>query len=72
MYIVLEIQKQSDTQVATLTDSYAELSQAEQKYHTVLSYAAVSELPIHSAVLMDDSGYTLKNETYIHEQEENT
>lgn len=62
----MEIQKASDTQVATLVTTHADRNEAESKYHTVLASAAVSAVPLHSAVLMDDSGYTLKNDTYVH------
>ena len=65
MYIVLEIQ--TSTTVATIVDSYADRNQAESKYHQILTAAALSSVPKHSAVLMNDGGQTMKNETYIHE-----
>lgn len=65
MYIVLEIQ--TSTTVATLVNSYEDRNQAESKYHQILSAAALSSVPKHSAVLMNDVGQTIKNETYIHE-----
>ena len=65
MYIVLEIQ--TSTTVATLVNSYEDRNQAESKYHQILTAAALSSVPKHSAVLMNDVGQTIKNETYIHE-----
>ena len=65
MYIVLEIQ--TSTSVATIVDSYSDRNQAESKYHQILTAAALSSVPKHSAVLMNDVGQTIKNETYIHE-----
>lgn len=65
MYIVLEIQ--TSTTVATLVNSYEDRNQAESKYHQILTAAALSSVPKHSAVLMDEIGQTIKNETYIHE-----
>lgn len=65
MYIVLEIQTTST--VVTLINAYEDRNQAESKYHQILSAAALSNVPKHSAVLMDDVGQTIKNETYIHE-----
>lgn len=47
MFIVIEIQKMSDTQIATLVDSYEDLNQAENKYHTILAAAAA---PFSSSV----------------------
>lgn len=65
MYIVLEIQTTST--VATLVNAYEDRNQAESKYHQILSAAAISAVPKHSAVLMDDTGYTLKRDSYEHE-----
>lgn len=65
MYIVLEIQTTST--VATLVNAYEDRNQAESKYHQILTAAALSSVPKHSAVLMNDVGQTIKNETYIHE-----
>lgn len=68
MFIVIEIQK--DVTAATLVSTHDTRNEAENKYHTVLAYAAVSSLPKHSAVLMDENGITLKQESYFHEVEE--
>lgn len=65
MYIVVEIQ--TSTTVATLVNSYEDRNQAESKYHQILTAAALSSVPKHSAVLMNDVGQIIKNETYIHE-----
>lgn len=65
MYIVLEIQ--TSTTVATLVNSYEDRNQAESMYHQILSAAAISNVPKHSAVLMDDVGETIKMDSYIHE-----
>lgn len=64
MYIVMEIQNSGS--VATLIDQYADKNQAESKFHTVLSAAAVSAVPVHSAVLMTDDGIWLRSECYKH------
>lgn len=67
MFIVLEIQ--TSTTVATIVNSYEDRNEAESKYHQILTAAAVSSVPKHSAVLMDDEGNRIKNEVYIHEGE---
>lgn len=68
MFIVLEVQK-SDV-VTTLVSTFDDRDQAEQKYHTILSYAAVSDLAIHSAVMLTEEGYFIKSEHYEHQAEE--
>ena len=70
MYIVIEIQT-SDT-VATIVNAYEDRNTAEQKYHQILSAAAVSEVPKHGAVMLTDEGVRLKGECYIHEEEGET
>jgi hypothetical protein len=63
--IIIEIQA-GDT-VATLVNSYTDRAQAESKYHQVLQAAAVSSVPIHSAVMLTNEGYYVKSESYNHE-----
>lgn len=68
MYAVLELQN-NGTSIAHLFTTYAAQPAAEQHYHTVLASAAVSNLPSHSALLMDEAGNVLRSECYHHEQE---
>lgn len=70
MYLVIEIQKSNDGNLSHLESVHATLPEAEQKYHTVLSFAAVSNVDVHSAVMLDDTGTRIKGETYYHGQEE--
>lgn len=66
MYLVIEIQKWNDGKLAHLVTTHEEQSKAEQKYHAVLSAAAVSNVDVHSAVMLDDTGNRIKGETYYH------
>lgn len=66
MYIVIEIQKSNDGTVAPILTTHPTRDEAEQKYHTVLAYAAVSEVNVHSATMLDDTGALIRNETYYH------
>lgn len=70
MYIVMEIQ--TSDKVATIVNSYEDRNTAEQKYHQILSAAAVSQVPKHGAVMLTDEGVRLKGECYIHEEEGET
>lgn len=63
MYIVIELQKTGD-QVANIVTSHASRQEAEAKYHAVLAAAAVSAVPVHSAVMLSDEGFPLRNECY--------
>ena len=66
--IVIEIQSNGET-ASVLDNSYADRSDAENKYHTILAYAAKSDLPIHSAVMLTEEGYYIKSECYEHKSE---
>ena len=65
MYIIVELQKNGD-QVANLVYTYASRYEAESKYHPVLSAAAISTVEVHSAVMLTEEGYLIKNESYRH------
>lgn len=69
MYVVLEIQKLSESQLATIVTTHESWDVANQQYHTALAAAAVSGLPRHSAMLINEDGGTLKAETYPQAQE---
>ena len=66
MYIVIEIQTNSDGTVGTLVNSYEVRDQAESKFHTILAAAAISTLPCHAAVLLTEQGLILSNGYYEH------
>ena len=67
MYIVIEIQKTSS--VATIVNSYETRNEAESKYHTILAYAAISNIPKHCAALLTEDGEQIKYECFEHEVE---
>ncbi len=69
MYILIEMQKLNDTTVAippivTKTDWH----EAEGEFHRLCSIAAVSSVPIHTVMLVDEYGMTLRSEHYEHEE----
>lgn len=66
--VVIEIQSDKET-ASVLSNSYADRNDAENKYHTVLAYAAKSSMPVHSAVMLTDEGFYIKSEYYEHESE---
>lgn len=66
MYIIIEIQKNQNNQIATLVNSYTDKNLAQQKYHQVLAAASVSSLLIHSAVMLNEDGYLIKKQSYYH------
>ena len=63
-YIVLEIQTNANGEVANLLTVYNERSAAENKYYTILAAAALSELPVHLAMILTNLGTIVKSETF--------
>lgn len=65
MYIVIEAQTENNT-TSTLVGSYPTKAEADSKYHTILAYASLSSVPVHSAVMLDSEGHFIKSECYKH------
>lgn len=68
MYIVLEVQKQLDGTgvVVTPIPTFASKEEAESCWHNKLSYACISQVPIHTVILQDDDANVIRRETYLH------
>ena len=67
MFIVVEIQTMTDGSVAVLQPTVkASRPEAESVFHSILSYAAQSEIPMHAAVLMTNEGIVLDRKAYTH------
>lgn len=75
-YYVVEIQQYNNGEYGHLVhfaydedDTKARLK-CESKFYEVLSAAAVSELPKHSAIMFNSSGVPQMNKSYEHVKEE--
>ena len=66
MYIVIEIQTNTDGTVGTIVNQYSNLNDAESKFHQILASASISEVPVHSAVIITNEGVTVRAECYNH------
>lgn len=66
MFIVIELQTNSDGSVGNFVWAYATREQAFAKYHDVLSKAAVSALPVHAAVILDNHGLQIAAQYFEH------
>lgn len=63
-YIVMEFQTTNTDATSTIVTVRSTRDEAEQKYHMILSAAAVSGLKCHGALLMSAFGEVLKYEHY--------
>ena len=66
MYIVIELQKNAEGVVSNIVTDFATLAEAESKYYSILAAAAVSEIPVHSAIIVSEEGFPVKHQCYKH------
>lgn len=69
MFIVIELQTNADGSIGNFVWSYTIREQAFAKYHDVLSKAAVSVLPVHAAIILDNHGLQIAAQSFEHEVE---
>lgn len=69
VFYVIEIQTGTESG-AVIPFSFTDRSQAEAKYHSLLSVAAVSQVPKHGAMMFNDDGFVIKSEVYNHIEED--
>lgn len=67
MYIVIELQKNAEGVVSNLVTSHNTLAEAESKYYSILASAAVNNVPVHSAIIVSEEGFPVRNQCYKHQ-----
>ena len=65
-YIVIELQTNSNDSVASIVTQYNTRNEPDSKFHTVLAAAAVSSVPTHAAVILNNQGELISEYHYIH------
>lgn len=66
-YLVLEIQKFDDGTIAVPPiATFDTIEEAKARYYSILSVAAVSTLPMHSALILTEDGKSRYRETCLH------
>ena len=69
-YIIIETQT-ADGVTAVVTPVVKDnFYDAEQEFHSKLSFAAVSSVPIHAVTMITERGNVVKHECYVHTVEE--
>lgn len=66
MYICIELQKDAKGHVANIVTEHATLAEAESKYHAVLAAAAVSEISVHSCIIVSEEAFPVEHKFYKH------
>jgi len=65
-YIVIELQTNADGTVGNIVNAYDDRNAAESQYHSVLSAAAISNVPVHSCIMITSEGRPLDWKFYDH------
>lgn len=66
MYIVIELQKNDQGVVSNIVTPFDTLAEAESKYHSILASAAISKIPVHSAIIVSEEAFPVKYQCYKH------
>lgn len=67
-YLVIEIQKFADGTIAVPPiASFDNFFDAMARYHSILAVAAVSDVPVHTAVVLNDVGQEIRLDSFNHE-----
>ena len=68
MYRVIELQT-NENGVTAMLDHGDEIDRnsAESKLHAVAQYAAISQVPVHTVVILNAEGEKIKKEVYKHD-----
>lgn len=66
-YIVVELQMDTNGNVANIVTSHDDLPHAESTYHSILAAAAISDIPKHSATIISEEGFNVKNQCFVHQ-----
>ena len=69
MFMIIEMQTDANGNIAEIITKKATQAEAEADFHRILAAAAVSSVPVHSAVILTDNGYALRREFYDHRQQ---
>lgn len=69
MYIVIELQTNSDGTFGNFVWAFESKDAAFSKYHSVLASAAVSTLPVHACVILQNNGLQIASQRYTHGEE---
>ena len=66
MFIVIETQTDPDGIVGTIVNAYPTQAEADSKYYSILSSAAISNVFLHGAFLLTADGNVNKSYAYKH------
>lgn len=66
MYIIQEIQTTNNQTALVPAVTFTDRNEAESNYHMKLGAAAISSVQVHTVVMFDEHGNTIKRDCYEH------
>jgi hypothetical protein len=69
-YYIIEIQKHENGNYAHLIDTANDMKNAESKAYTKLQYAAISNRPVHTVLIIDEEGHLYNSKCYKNDSAE--
>lgn len=66
MYIIIEMQTNGSQTALLPAETRLDRLQADSVYYQKLAAAAISTVPIHSVVMLDEHGNRIDGQTYEH------
>ena len=70
MYYIIEIQESQDGVPSNIVKTAPSRNEALSVYYSTLSFAAISEVYIHTVIVMDAHGQYLARDSFTHKPEE--
>ena len=70
MYIIQEIQTTDGNTALLPAQTFTDKNQAESAWHLTMGAAAISAVTVHTVLLIDEHGNTIKSGYYEHIQEQ--
>lgn len=67
MYAIVELQKTDEKTIAAAVQTADTLNKAKSICHQILTYAALSSIPVHTAVILTEDGIPVMSESFTHE-----
>ena len=68
MFIVIEMQTNNGTTAIVPPVTFDDINKAYQKYYQILSAAAVSSVPTHTAIILTERGDVVRVEHFEHNE----
>ena len=69
MYIIQEIQTNGSNTALLPAITEQDRNRAESAFHSILASAAISSVNVHTVVMLDEHGNTVRREFYEHPAE---